>query len=178
MIGAIPIHTGKSAWQTSKCLSCGAHCTRKNAVHCPECHATLPRPIMRVRGRNRLICGFHNSTYRRMPSRSPAQTITTASGRIGGNYTIHPFENRVLSPLECAHLQTFPPDFQWGAAVQSCGITNVRAMIGEAVPPLFTGLHGAVLASLLRGSLSGSVRTEFRSLKAESLLGLDTNPID
>lgn len=92
MVRAIPPHSGRSAWQTSKCLACGPVQMRKNAVHCPECGLPLPRPLMRVAGRQRLIRGFANSTYRRMPSHSPAQTITTASGRIGGNYTIHPFE--------------------------------------------------------------------------------------
>ena len=32
------------------------------------------------------------------------------------------------------------------------GTTNVRAMIGEAVPPQFTQMHGEVLAGLLRGA--------------------------
>jgi DNA (cytosine-5)-methyltransferase 1 len=84
-----------------------------------------------------------------MKSDEPASTITTASGHIGSNNTIHPFENRVLSTLECALLQTFPLSFKWGDSLERSGHTNVRAMIGEAVPPLFTRLHGKVLLAIL-----------------------------
>jgi DNA (cytosine-5)-methyltransferase 1 len=86
-----------------------------------------------------------------MKSDAPAATITTASGHIGSNNTIHPFENRLLSTLECALLQTLPRRFKWGTALERWGHTNVREMIGEAVPPLFTRLHGKVLRALLEG---------------------------
>jgi len=79
----------------------------------------------------------------------PAATITTASGHIGSDYTIHPTQNRLLSPLECSVLQTFPQDFKWGEALKKFGHTNIREMIGEAVPPAFTELHGAVLQNIL-----------------------------
>jgi DNA (cytosine-5)-methyltransferase 1 len=82
----------------------------------------------------------------------PAATVTTASGHVGSDRTIHPWETRVLSPLECARLQTFPKSFKWGEALADWGHTNVRAMIGEAVPPLFTRKHGKVLMTLLEGS--------------------------
>jgi DNA (cytosine-5)-methyltransferase 1 len=178
MVSSIPRHTGLSAWQTTQCNACGDVTTRKNAVHCSECHTPLPKPIMRANGRDRLIRGFHNSTYRRMRSDAPARTITTASGRIGGNHTIHPFENRVLSPLECAHLQTFPEGFLWGNTIREHGMTSVRAMIGEAVPPLFTKLHGTVLAAFLRGRTALSSRVGTKSLTAERLLDLDAEPTE
>jgi DNA (cytosine-5)-methyltransferase 1 len=86
-----------------------------------------------------------------MKSDSPSATITTASGHVGSNNTIHPFQNRLMSTLECALLQTIPPRFKWGDALERWGHTNVREMIGEAVPPLFTGLHGKILMSILEG---------------------------
>jgi DNA (cytosine-5)-methyltransferase 1 len=70
---------------------------------------------------------------------------------MGSDVTLHPFENRLLSPLECSHLQTLPADFKWGDALKKWGTTNVRAMIGEAVPPRFTKHHGQVLSGLLTG---------------------------
>jgi DNA (cytosine-5)-methyltransferase 1 len=79
----------------------------------------------------------------------PASTVTTASGHLGSDYTIHPTQNRLLSPLECSLLQTFPDDFKWGDALKKLGHTNVREMIGEAVPPAFTKLHGEVLCGIL-----------------------------
>jgi DNA (cytosine-5)-methyltransferase 1 len=119
-----------------------------------------------------LIRGFHNSTYRRMPSDYPAKTITTASGRVGGNYTIHPYQNRVLSPLECALLQTLPLTFAWGDALAENGHTRVRAMIGEAVPPLFTRQHGEVLKALLQEELPPNLlsRSDCRCKSGEGLL--------
>ena len=86
-----------------------------------------------------------------MHSDRPASTITTASGHVGSDLTIHPFENRLLSAQECACLQTFPAEFCWGDALSKWGHTLVREMIGEAVPPLFTRLHGAILAGVLTG---------------------------
>ena len=79
----------------------------------------------------------------------PAATVTTASAFMGSDLTLHPSENRVLSPRECALLQTLPRSFEWGDALARWGDTNIRAMIGEAVPPRFTELHGRRLASLL-----------------------------
>ena len=88
-----------------------------------------------------------------MKPNEPAPVITTASGRLGSHHTIHPSENRLLSPLECAKLQTFPDNFDWGDALEKYGHSNVRIMIGEAVPPLFTKQHGRVLQSLLHGRI-------------------------
>jgi DNA (cytosine-5)-methyltransferase 1 len=151
MVSAIPPRTGQSAWENNSCLQCGRRARDSNRVKCTGCGATLPRPTTRGSdGQLRLITGFHTS-YRRMAPNEPASTVTTASGHVGSDRTIHPWENRLLSPRECALLQTFPSDFQWGESLQRWGHTNVRAMIGEAVPPLFTRQHGRVLAHLLQG---------------------------
>jgi DNA (cytosine-5)-methyltransferase 1 len=110
----------------------------------PELWGPLARPVtLHEEDRGwRLIKGFRNSSYRRMPPDRPAATITTASGRVGSDYTLHPSENRVLSVLECQHLQTIPAEFDWGDHLEVHGHTSLRAMIGEAVPPQFTELHG------------------------------------
>ena len=150
MISHIPPNSGRSAWNNDSCVECGAKCERLSEVLCPRCGAILPRPVVNSGGSLRLIKGFRTS-YRRMDPSRPAATITTASGHVGSDVTIHPWENRVLSPLECQLLQTIPPSFRWGDALRKWGHTNVRRMIGEAVPPLFTWKHGRILAKLLRG---------------------------
>ncbi len=148
MVAAIPPHTGMSAWENNICEQCGVVDAAADDARCPCCGNLLLRPIAQSKnGRYRLIHGFRSSTYRRMKSDEPASTITTATGHIGSNNTLHPYENRVLSTLECALLQTFPFSFQWGDSLERWGHTNVRAMIGEAVPPLFTRLHGQVLCN-------------------------------
>ncbi len=149
MVAAIPRDTGAGAWDNDECAECGEAAGRDDA-ECRSCGAVLLRPVVRERsGRVRLVRGFRTSSYTRMHPERPAATVTTASGHLGSDRTVHPWENRVLSPLECGYLQTFPPDFVWGDALRQWGTTNVRAMIGEAVPPLFTEQHGEVLAGLL-----------------------------
>src|SRR5204863_3887466 len=113
----------------------------------------LARPVVQeADGGYRFVNGFRTSSYTRMCPDLPAATITTASGFIGSDKTIHPWENRVLSPRECAYLQTFPASFRWGDTLTRYGQSNVRRMIGEAVPPRFTRAHGRVLRALLEGS--------------------------
>ena len=158
MIATIPPNSGKSAWENNSCLNCQLENIDKNEAICPRCSYKLPRPIIKQHdGQFRLIKGFHSSSYRRMLPDRPASTITTGSGHIGSHFTIHPFENRLFSPLECAHLQTFPEDFNWGDALEKWGHTNIRQMIGEAVPPLFTEKHGMILKSLLEGNISSQL---------------------
>ena len=79
----------------------------------------------------------------------------------------------MLSPLECALLQTIPLAFDWGDALARRGVSELRAMIGEAVPPHFTKLHGHVLVSLLTqmdGSLPLIDLTDIRCENARRAL--------
>ena len=150
MVAAIPSGSGRSAWDNDICRHCGPVNVLPESVTCPQCAEPLPRPIVQEEdGSYRLVKGF-KSSYRRMYADRPAATVTTASGHIGSDYTIHPTQNRLLSPLECSLLQTFPSDFKWGDALKKLGHTNVREMIGEAVPPAFTKLHGQVLYGILK----------------------------
>jgi DNA (cytosine-5)-methyltransferase 1 len=150
MVAAIPKHSGRSAWENDRCAQCGQVAVGAEDAICSECGDALLRPVVfGPNGTVRLIHGFKTS-YRRMFGNRPASTITTASGHIGSDYTIHPSENRLLSTMECALLQTFPREFEWGDALMRLGHTNVREMIGEAVPPAFTKMHGEILLGLLR----------------------------
>lgn len=176
MVSAIPPNSGRSAWENDSCLACGANGIARHLALCPTCKEPLPRPIIQARnGRYRLIKGFPSS-YRRMHPKEPASTITTATGHVGSDTTIHPSQNRVLSPLECALLQTFPANFAWGEALKKWGATNVRDMIGEAVPPLFTAKHGRVLVDILRAkewTSAALVAVDHRCERARRILGLE-----
>ena len=143
---------GASAWETDHCGRCDKKDIASTEAICPSCESPILRPtVQSPDGSWRLVKGFRSSSYRRMHPTRPASTITTASGHIGSDRTLHPWENRVLSPAECACLQTFPSTFQWGNSINTWGHTGVRQMIGEAVPPRFTMLHGRVLAALAQG---------------------------
>ena len=154
MVAAIPPNSGASAWENDQCEQCGNVDVSDSDALCPLCGGPLLRPVIEQGGTYRLIKGFHSSSYKRMRPDEPSCTITTASGHIGSHNTIHPFENRVLSPLECANIQSFPHDFNWGDSLERWGHTNIRAMIGEAVPPAFTRLHGIVLSGILTDTWS------------------------
>ena len=173
MVAAIPPGSGAGAWGSNTCPECGPVDAQEETAACPSCQGPLLRPVLRESdGSWRLIKGFRSSSYRRMDPHRPAATVTTASGHVGSDRTLHPWENRVLSPAECAYLQTFPPDFEWGDAIDAWGHTPVREMIGEAVPPLFTELHGRVLAAIHQGRdpPSAIASDDPRCAKAQSRL--------
>jgi DNA (cytosine-5)-methyltransferase 1 len=175
MVSAIPRHSGKSAWENDLCEKCGSVEVGPRDAVCPHCFAPLLRPVVKSRrGRYRLVRGFTSSSYRRMKSGKPAATVTTASGHVGSDNTIHPFQNRLLSPLECALLQTFPENFKWGDALQKWGHTTIREMVGEAVPPMFTEQHGRILRALLEGRIMRNTLTtkDIRVKTAWTRLGL------
>lgn len=172
MVATIPPNSGMGAWANSSCLRCNAEAEDDDAS-CRACGEPLPRPVVtEPSGEVRLVRGFRTSSYTRMHPDRPASTVTTASGHVGSDRTVHPWENRLLSPLECAYLQTFPPDFDWGESLVKWGYTNVRAMIGEAVPPGFTQQHGEVLAGLLLDSprLAAVAASDVRVTKAARML--------
>lgn len=177
MVNAIPPYSGKSAWENEACEECGPVSVKTEDVTCPECGSPLLRPVVEeADGTVRFVKGFRTSSYRRMPPDAPTATITTASGHVGSDLTIHPWENRLLSTLECARLQTIPEEFEWSCARDLWGHTNVREMIGEAVPPRFTEKHGRVLKGLLDGTCDPSQllpRSDVRCTRAAKKLGLD-----
>lgn len=150
LIADIPKHSGRSAYDNDTCPNCEKKVGTTQRANCPHCGKALwNRPIKRGKGRPRLITGFLSS-YRRMRSDRPAATITTNSSHVGSDWKIHPWENRVLSARECGDLQTVPHWYSWTAALDDRQRYLVRALIGEALPPYFTYLHGRTLASLLR----------------------------
>lgn len=154
MVSSIPTNSGMSAWENNQCSKCGPTEASDEDAVCSACGGVLLRPAVRdEKGDWRLIRGFRSTSYRRMKPNQPSSTITTASGHIGSDLTLHPSENRVLSPLECAGLQTIPRSFKWGDSVERFGLTFIREMIGEAVPPRFTERHGRILTKILSGNV-------------------------
>lgn len=156
MVEAIPVDSGLSAWDNLTCPDCLDESAGEDDVTCPICGTALRRPTIKdENGDLRLVKGFRRSSYRRNHPQTPASTITTASGRISSDRTIHPNEHRLLSPLECALVQTIPDDFKWKDEELELGASAIRQMIGEAVPPLFTLLHGRAIVRMLSGVREG-----------------------
>jgi len=151
-IADIPPRSGASAYQNANCHCCGRRGVPERRASCDRCgKPMLNRPHVRTKnGRVRLVKGFLSS-YRRMKPDRPAPTVTTASSHLGSDYKIHPWENRVLSIRECADLQTIPRTYDWLWAIDAGLKYMLRQVIGEAIPPWFTYLHGKALRDLLAG---------------------------
>ena len=149
LIRHIPPYSGRSGYQNDVCPECSFTPVPEDQALCPNCDAVMRnRPIVTDNGTTRLIKGFRSS-YRRMAPSRPAYTITTNSSHIGSDYKIHPWENRVLSMLECSDLQTVPRFYDWSDAFNAGWPFRIRNVLGEALPSYFTYLHGRMLANLL-----------------------------
>lgn len=98
------------------------------------------------KGREDLLADCHRkdsgrsykAPYSRMVRDEPAPTITTqfynyGSGRFGHYDTS---QNRALTLLEGAILQTFPEDYEFYDEWEDVGVSNLGRLIGNAVPPL------------------------------------------
>lgn len=77
------------------------------------------------------------SMYGRMHWNKPAQTLTSGFGSMGQGRFVHPTRPRTLTAHEAARLQGFPDFFDFSSVT---GVTALRAMIGNAVPPQLTSL--------------------------------------
>lgn len=151
-VSQIPPHSGRSAYDNDTCPSCEKDGVKQGEVLCTWCGAVMTnRPYVKRDGELSLIKGFHSS-YRRMSSDRPAYTITTSSSHVGSDFKIHPWENRVLSILECADLQTVPRFYDWTRPKLNRTPYLIRQLVGEAFPTYFTYLHGQALAGLLSNS--------------------------
>ncbi|MCY3801692.1 MAG: DNA cytosine methyltransferase [Chloroflexi bacterium] len=150
-VSEIPAHSGQSAYENDTCPSCRHSPVELGTVSCPKCSGVMRnRPYVERDGQPSLIKGF-KSSYRRMSPNRPAYTVTTNSSHVGSDFKIHPWENRVLSILECADLQTVPRFYDWTRAQEDRTFYLIRNLIGEAFPTYFTYLHGRFLDNLLAG---------------------------
>lgn len=86
----------------------------------------------------------YKAPYSRMRPDEPAPTITTqfynyGSGRFGHYDTD---QDRALSILEGALLQTFPEDYDFYQDWEDVGVKNLGRLIGNAVPPRLAEIVG------------------------------------
>lgn len=87
-----------------------------------------------------------NDTFGRIVANYPSCTIRTAAYNPAKGQYIHPFENRGLSTVEMATLQSFP--FNWYfrcKANEKITLVSGGRQIGNAVPPLLAQALGAAI---------------------------------
>ena len=87
--------------------------------------------------------GGRTTLYGRLQWTQPSYTITTYFNRPGNGCNIHPEENRVLTSLEAARLQSFPDSFRFAGTKVSR-----TKQIGNAVPPLLGYAIGKAIRSI------------------------------
>lgn len=77
--------------------------------------------------------GHAKNIYGRMDWNSPSGTIVAGMDKITVGRFLHPSDNRLLTPRECARIQSFPDDFVFEGS-----LVTQYYLIGNAVPPLFS----------------------------------------
>lgn len=88
--------------------------------------------------------GFTKNIYGRMEWDKPSGTIVAGMDKITCGRFVHPEEHRLLTPRECARIQSFPDDF-----IFLGGLVTQYYLIGNAVPPKFSAtLSKAIFNSL------------------------------
>jgi DNA (cytosine-5)-methyltransferase 1 len=87
--------------------------------------------------------GGRTTLYGRLRWDAPSFTVTTYFNRPGNGCYIHPKENRVLTSLEAARLQSFPDSYSFHGSK-----TSRTKQIGNAVPPLLAYAVGAQIKKM------------------------------
>jgi len=87
--------------------------------------------------------GFSKNIYGRMDWDKPSGTIVAGMDKITVGRFVHPDENRLLTPRECARIQSFPDEFKF-----SGGMVSQYYQIGNAVPPKLSEIFSNILAEV------------------------------
>jgi DNA (cytosine-5)-methyltransferase 1 len=88
--------------------------------------------------------GHVKNIYGRLEWTKPAGTIVAGIDKITCGRFVHPSHDRLLTPRECARLQSFPDTFRFFG-----GMVTSYYLIGNAVPPaISTALANAILPAL------------------------------
>lgn len=88
--------------------------------------------------------GFAKNIYGRMEWDKPSGTIVAGMDKITCGRFVHPEENRLLTPRECARIQSFPDDF-----IFTGGQVSQYYQIGNAVPPEISKIMAKIVGDLL-----------------------------
>ncbi|MGJ9385183.1 DNA cytosine methyltransferase [Salipaludibacillus sp. CF4.18] len=78
-----------------------------------------------------MISSGFSTSYSRLESNKPANTLTVNFVHPASNKCIHPFQNRALTLREEARIQGFDDNFKFYGSR-----TQIVKQIGNAVPPL------------------------------------------
>lgn len=88
--------------------------------------------------------GHVKNIYGRMHWESPSGTVVAGIDKITCGRFVHPEDDRLLTPRECARIQTFPDSFEFLG-----GQVAQYYQIGNAVPPLLAQLLAETLVTFM-----------------------------
>jgi DNA (cytosine-5)-methyltransferase 1 len=108
--------------------------------------------ILKYAPRNKQLSGDFRAAYdlkKRSITPLDGNLVSPTITSLPDDY-IHYSEARVLTPRECARIQSFPDDFQFRGKYTSGGDRRAKEVprytqIGNAIPPLFAELAGLAL---------------------------------
>lgn len=102
-----------------------------------------------------------NDTFGRLIAGLPSVTIRTAAYNPAKGMYIHPFENRGLSTIEMAALQSFPFDWYFKSkGREKVTLVSGGKQIGNAVPPGLAQALGAAIKKQIWAKRSKSVQKQ------------------
>ena len=88
--------------------------------------------------------GHIKNIYGRLDWNKPSGTIVAGIDKITCGRYVHPDSNRLLTPRECARIQSFPDDFRFFGS-----LVNQYYLIGNAVPPAISLILSEAIADAL-----------------------------
>ncbi|HXA00344.1 MAG TPA: DNA cytosine methyltransferase [Cytophagaceae bacterium] len=107
-----------------------------------------------------------NDTFGRIIADLPSVTIRTAAYNPAKGMYIHPFENRGLSTIEMAALQSFPISWQFKCkGREKITLVSGGKQIGNAVPPGLAQVLGAAIKRQILSKRSKSVQKQFELVR-------------
>lgn len=101
--------------------------------------------------------GHVKNIYGRLEWEKPSGTIVAGMDKITCGRFVHPEQDRLLTPRECARLQSFPDNFRFFG-----GMVTQYYMIGNAVPPRLSELFAMSASKALSSAKRESVRRSAR----------------
>jgi DNA (cytosine-5)-methyltransferase 1 len=104
--------------------------------------------------------GHVKNIYGRLEWGKPSGTVVAGIDKITCGRFVHPVENRLLTPRECARLQSFPDEFAFMPSLVAS-----YYLIGNAVPPKAAAAMGRSVASFLDQNGSTASRKTIKSAR-------------
>jgi DNA (cytosine-5)-methyltransferase 1 len=114
--------------------------------------------------------GLIKNIYGRMEWDKPSGTVVAGIDKITCGRFVHPTANRLLTPRECARIQSFPDSFKFQGS-----LVNQYYLIGNAVPPAISQVIAKAISDAITNNLFTS-EYQYRVLENNHVREVAVNP--